>query len=375
MFSATAVEKIINEDGIIIGRLNCDEFAMGSSNENSIYGPVKNPHNLNKVPGGSSGGSAAAVAEDLCNAALGSDTGGSVRQPASFCGVIGFKPTYGRVSRNGLIAYGSSFDQIGVFSKNIDDTSLISHVISGADKFDSTVSRKEPNKKTIKTIDKKLNIGIPEDYLNFKTLDAEIKEKTLSIIDDLKAKGHHIEILKFPYLEYIVPTYYVLSTAEASSNLSRYDGAHFGLRSNDASDINSTYENTRSEGFGIEVKRRIMLGNFVLSSGYYDAYFTKAQKVRRLIAQKTFQMLEKNDALLFPTTPTTAFNIGEIEDPIAMYLQDIFTVHANLTGMPAISIPITNHSSGLPYGYQIMSNNFEEDLLFSTSKYLTSVLK
>ena len=194
------------------------------------------------------------MAEDLCNAALGSDTGGSVRQPASFCGVVGFKPTYGRVSRNGLIAYGSSFDQIGVFSKNIDDTSLISNVISGDDKFDSTVSKKEPNKKTIKTIDGKLNIGIPEDYLNFKTLDAEIKEKTLSIIDDLKSKGHQIELLKFPYLEYIVPTYYVLSTAEASSNLSRYDGAHFGLRSDDASDINTTYENTRSEGFGIEVK-------------------------------------------------------------------------------------------------------------------------
>ena len=370
MFSATAVEKIISEDGIIIGRLNCDEFAMGSSNENSIYGHVKNPHNLNKVPGGSSGGSAAAVAEDLCNAALGSDTGGSVRQPASFCGVVGFKPTYGRVSRNGLIAYGSSFDQIGVFSKNIDDTSLICNVISGADKFDSTVSKKEPNKKTIKTIDGKLNIGIPEDYLNFKTLDAEIKEKTLSIIDDLKSKGHQIEFLKFPYLEYIVPTYYVLSTAEASSNLSRYDGAHFGLRSNDASDINSTYENTRSEGFGIEVKRRIMLGNFVLSSGYYDAYFTKAQKVRRLIAQKTFQMLEKNDALLFPTTPTTAFNIGEIEDPIAMYLQDIFTVHANIVGLPAISLPIGKHSNSLPFGIQLMSRKFKENQLFELSKFL-----
>ena len=370
MFSATAVEKIMEEDGIIIGRLNCDEFAMGSSNENSIYGPVKNPHNLNKVPGGSSGGSAAAVAEDLCNASLGSDTGGSVRQPASFCGVVGFKPTYGRVSRNGLIAYGSSFDQIGVFSKNIDDTNLISHVISGADDFDSTVSKKEPNNKIIKAIGKKLNIGIPEDYLNFKTLDAEIKEKTLSIIDDLKSKGHHIEFLKFPYLEFIVPTYYVLSTAEASSNLSRYDGAHFGLRSEDANDINTTYENTRSEGFGIEVKRRIMLGNFVLSSGYYDAYFTKAQKVRNLIAQKTFRMLEKNDVLLFPTTPTTAFNIAEIEDPITMYLQDIFTVHANIVGLPAISLPIGKHSNNLPFGIQLMSANFKEDQLFELSKFI-----
>lgn len=370
MFSATAVEKIIKEDGIFIGRLNCDEFAMGSSNENSIYGPVKNPIDLNKVPGGSSGGSAAAVAERLCNATLGSDTGGSVRQPASFCGVVGFKPTYGRVSRNGLIAYGSSFDQIGVFSKNIDDTCLISHVISGADKFDSTVSIKKPNKKTINNVEKKLNIGIPEDYLNFKNLDPEIKEKTLSVIENLKSKGHHIELLKFPYLEYIVPTYYVLSTAEASSNLSRYDGAHFGLRSDDSSDINTTYENTRSEGFGIEVKRRIMLGNFVLSSGYYDAYFTKAQKVRRLISQKTFQMLEKNDVLLFPTTPTTAFNIGEIEDPVTMYLQDIFTVHANIVGLPAISLPIGKHSNNLPFGIQLMSGKFKENQLFELSKFL-----
>ena len=369
-FSATAVEKLIKEDGIILGRLNCDEFAMGSSNENSIYGLVKNPNDLHKVPGGSSGGSGAAVAENLCNAALGSDTGGSVRQPASFCGVIGFKPTYGRVSRNGLIAYGSSFDQIGIFSKNIDDTNLISHVISGTDEFDSTVSKKDSHNKIINQGDEKLNIGIPEDYLNFKNLDPEIKEKTLEIIEDLKSKGHNVELLKFPFLEYIVPTYYVLSTAEASSNLSRYDGAHFGLRSDEASDINTTYENTRSEGFGMEVKRRIMLGNFVLSSGYYDAYFTKAQKVRRLIAEKTFQMLEYNDILLFPTTPTTAFSIGEIEDPITMYLQDIFTVHANIVGLPAISLPIGKHSNNLPFGIQLMAGKFKEEQLFKLSNFM-----
>lgn len=369
-FSATAVEKLIKEDGIILGRLNCDEFAMGSSNENSIYGPVKNPNDLHKVPGGSSGGSGAAVAENLCNAALGSDTGGSVRQPASFCGVIGFKPTYGRVSRNGLIAYGSSFDQIGIFSKNIDDTNLISHVISGTDEFDSTVSKKDSHNKIINQGDEKLNIGIPEDYLNFKNLDPEIKEKTLEIIEDLKSKGHNVELLKFPFLEYIVPTYYVLSTAEASSNLSRYDGAHFGLRSDEASDINTTYENTRSEGFGMEVKRRIMLGNFVLSSGYYDAYFTKAQKVRRLIAEKTFHMLEYNDILLFPTTPTTAFSIGEIEDPITMYLQDIFTVHANIVGLPAISLPIGKHSNNLPFGIQLMAGKFKEEQLFKLSNFM-----
>jgi len=369
-FSATAVEKLIKEDGIILGRLNCDEFAMGSSNENSIYGPVKNPNDLHKVPGGSSGGSGAAVAENLCNAALGSDTGGSVRQPASFCGVIGFKPTYGRVSRNGLIAYGSSFDQIGIFSKNIDDTNLISHVISGTDEFDSTVSKKDSHNKIINQGDEKLNIGIPEDYLNFKNLDPEIKEKTLEIIEDLKSKGHNVELLKFPFLEYIVPTYYVLSTAEASSNLSRYDGAHFGLRSDEASDINTTYENTRSEGFGMEVKRRIMLGNFVLSSGYYDAYLTKAQKVRRLIAEKTFHMLEYNDILLFPTTPTTAFSIGEIEDPITMYLQDIFTVHANIVGLPAISLPIGKHSNNLPFGIQLMAGKFKEEQLFKLSNFM-----
>jgi aspartyl-tRNA(Asn)/glutamyl-tRNA(Gln) amidotransferase subunit A len=310
------------------------------------------------------------VAENLCNAALGSDTGGSVRQPASFCGVIGFKPTYGRVSRNGLIAYGSSFDQIGIFSKNIDDTNLISHVISGTDEFDSTVSKKDSHNKIINQGDEKLNIGIPEDYLNFKNLDPEIKEKTLEIIEDLKSKGHNVELLKFPFLEYIVPTYYVLSTAEASSNLSRYDGAHFGLRSDEASDINTTYENTRSEGFGMEVKRRIMLGNFVLSSGYYDAYFTKAQKVRRLIAEKTFQMLEYNDILLFPTTPTTAFSIGEIEDPITMYLQDIFTVHANIVGLPAISLPIGKHSNNLPFGIQLMAGKFKEEQLFKLSNFM-----
>ncbi|MDG1238705.1 MAG: Asp-tRNA(Asn)/Glu-tRNA(Gln) amidotransferase subunit GatA [Flavobacteriales bacterium] len=369
-FSATAVKKILNEDGIIIGRLNCDEFAMGSSNEKSFYGPVKNPCNSKKVPGGSSGGSAAAIAEKLCTATLGSDTGGSVRQPASFCGVIGYKPTYGRVSRNGLIAYGSSFDQIGVFAKTVQDTNLISHVISGADKYDSTVTTKETHKKDIQSLQKKIKIGIPEEYLNFDNLDLEIKNRLLNIVENLKSKGHEIELLKFPYIDYIVPTYYVLSTAEASSNLSRYDGAHFGFRSTEANDIESTYENTRSEGFGMEVKRRIMLGNFVLSSGYYDAYFTKAQKVRRMIADKTTQMLQNNDVLLFPTTPTTAFNIGEIKDPVTMYLQDIFTVHANIVGLPAISLPIGQHSNKMPFGVQLMTNKFKEEKLFEISQFM-----
>lgn len=374
-FSASAVNKILLQDGIIIGRLNCDEFAMGSSNENSIYGPVKNPINHDKVSGGSSGGSASAIAEKLCNAALGSDTGGSVRQPASFCGVIGFKPSYGRVSRHGLLAYGSSFDQIGIFSNNIDDTNLISYVISGMDEYDSTLSKKVTNNRFIQSIKKKLKIGIPNEYLNFEGLDAEIKDKTLSIIDKLKSNGHQIEMLKFPYLDYIVPTYYVLTTAEASSNLSRYDGAHFGFRSKFSNDIDSTYENSRSEGFGIEVKRRIMLGNFVLSSGYYDAYFTKAQKVRRLIANKTQQMLKNKDVLLFPTTPSTAFNIGAIKDPITMYLQDIFTVHANIVGIPAISLPIGKHSNGMPFGIQLMAEKFNENQLFEVSKLMMENFK
>jgi len=370
LFSATAVEKILNEDAIILGRLNCDEFAMGSSNENSIYGPVKNPNDEKKVPGGSSGGSAAAVAEGLCNIALGSDTGGSIRQPASFCGVIGMKPTYGRISRNGLIAYGSSFDQIGVFSKNIQDANILIHVMSGSDEFDSTVSSKDPSNKKIKILNKKIKFGIPDEYLKFEGLDIEIKNKLMSVIEKLKEDGHKVEILKFPFLKYLVPTYYVLTTAEASSNLARYDGAHFGFRSNNSKDINSTYENSRSEGFGMEVKRRIMLGNFVLSSGYYDAYFTKAQKVRRLIKTKTEEMLQNNDVLILPTAPSTAFNIGEIKDPIKMYLQDIFTVHANITGAPAISLPIGTHSNNLPFGIQLMANNFQENTLFEVSNLL-----
>jgi len=370
LFSATAVKKILKEDAIILGRLNCDEFAMGSSNENSIYGVVKNPKDQNKVPGGSSGGSAAAVAEGLCNIALGSDTGGSIRQPASFCGVIGMKPSYGRVSRNGLIAYGSSFDQIGVFSKTIQDANILIHVMSGSDEFDSTVSSKEPSNKKIKLSNKKFKFGIPNEYLKFEGLDIEIKNKLESVIENLRENGHKVEVLKFPFLRYLVPTYYVLTTAEASSNLARYDGAHYGFRTNNAVDINSTYENSRSEGFGIEVKRRIMLGNFVLSSGYYDAYFTKAQKVRRLIKTKTEQMLKNNDVLILPTAPSTAFNIGEIKDPIKMYLQDIFTVHANITGAPAISLPIGTHSNNLPFGIQLMAKNFQENTLFEVSNLL-----
>ena len=374
IFTATAIERLISEDAIIIGRLNCDEFAMGSSNEKSIYGPTLNPHDLSKVPGGSSGGSAAAVAEGLCLASLGSDTGGSIRQPASFCGVIGVKPSYGRVSRYGLFAYASSFDQIGTFTHTIDDASLMLNIMSGEDDFDSTTSRQDASSANVNNLTKKLRIAVPKDYLNFEGLDPEIKENINQNIQKLEAIGHQINFVDFPFVKYIVPNYYVLTTAEACSNLARYDGAHYGFRSTNSQDIDSTYLATRTEGFGMEVKRRIMLGNFVLSAGYYDAYFSKAQKVRRLLKDKTKELLDTNDIILTPTTPTTAFRIGEINDPIAMYLQDIFTVHANLTGMPAISIPVSNHSNGLPYGLQIMSDNFKEDLMFSTAKHLEEVL-
>ncbi|MEC9231930.1 MAG: Asp-tRNA(Asn)/Glu-tRNA(Gln) amidotransferase subunit GatA [Bacteroidota bacterium] len=373
VFNATAVRRLLEEDAIIIGRLNCDEFAMGSSNENSFYGPVKHHLDETRVPGGSSGGSAVAVAEGLCMASLGSDTGGSIRQPASFCGVIGMKPSYGRISRNGLLAYASSFDQIGVFSKHIEDVCLLTHILSGKDEFDSTLASVETHLKKIEPLNNKMAIGIPKDYLDFKSLDPEIKIKTESVIEKLKRDGHQINYINFPFIKHLVPCYYVLTTAEASSNLARYDGAHYGFRSENANDINSTYELSRTEGFGLEVKRRIMLGNFVLSSGYYDAYFTKAQKVRKLIKEATEQMLKENDILLFPTTPTTAFKIGEINDPIQMYLQDIFTVHANIVGVPAVSLPMGQHSNNLPFGVQLMSSTFKEDLLYSASQYILNM--
>ena len=373
VFNATAVRRLLEEDAIIIGRLNCDEFAMGSSNENSFYGPVKHHLDETRVPGGSSGGSAVAVAEGLCMASLGSDTGGSIRQPASFCGVIGMKPSYGRVSRNGLLAYASSFDQIGVFTTHIEDACLLTHIMSGKDEFDSTLASVETHLKKIEPLNNKMTIGIPKDYLDFKSLDPEIKIKTESVIEKLKRDGHQINYINFPFIKHLVPCYYVLTTAEASSNLARYDGAHYGFRSENANDINSTYELSRTEGFGLEVKRRIMLGNFVLSSGYYDAYFTKAQKVRKLIKEATEQMLKENDILLFPTTPTTAFKIGEINDPIKMYLQDIFTVHANIVGVPAISLPMGQHSNNLPFGVQLMSSTFKEDLLYSVSQYILNM--
>lgn len=374
IYSATVVEKLLAEDAIIIGRLNCDEFAMGGSNENSAFGNVLNPIDHSKVPGGSSGGSAAAVKEGLCLASLGSDTGGSIRQPASFCDLVGYKPTYGRVSRYGLLAYASSFDQIGPLTNNVEDAALIAEVISGKDRNDSTSSSKaiEKYSELLETTKgQKLKIAYLKECLSSKGLDAEIKDGTNKFIEELKAKGHTVEGVDFPLLDYVVPNYYILTTAEASSNLSRYDGAHFGYRSPKSEGIESTYFNSRSEGFGTEVKKRIMVGTFVLSAGYYDAYYTKGLKVRHMIKSKTEEIFKDYDFILLPTAPTTAFEIGgNIKDPITMYLQDIFTVHANLAGIPAISLPLGQHSNGLPYGMQLMAKRFDDAKLLAFSSEL-----
>ena len=372
LFSATSVQRLLDEDAIIIGRLNCDEFAMGSANENTIYGTVKNPLDTSKVAGGSSGGSAAAVAAGLCLAALGSDTGGSIRQPAAFCGIVGMKPTYSRVSRYGLIAYASSFDQIGPLSNNVEDTALILEVISGKDDFDSTVSTKEVEQFSKSTFDDKpKKIAYIQDCLDSKGLDPEVKQFIEEKIIELKNNGHIVESISFSYLDLLVPAYYVLTTAEASSNLARFDGVHYGYRSEVITDLESTYINSRTEGFCEEVKRRIMLGTFVLSSGYHDAYFTKAQKIRRLIQQKTNEMFKKYDFVISPTTPGTAFEIGQkYKDPTVMYLEDIFTVQANLAGNPAISLPLGKHTNGLPIGLHVMADHFKEGNLLAFSKYL-----
>ena len=372
LYSATVVERLLAEDAIIIGRLNCDEFAMGSSNENSSFGKVKNPLDKERVPGGSSGGSAAAVAANLCHVALGSDTGGSIRQPASFCGLVGVKPTYGRVSRYGLLAYASSFDQIGPLTKNVEDAALIMEVISGKDPMDSTSSSAEvPSYSAgLAATPKKVKVAYIKECLESEGLDSEIKARFFETLDLLKAEGHEVEAVSFPYLDYMVPTYYVLTTAEASSNLSRYGGIVYGYRSPNATDIDSTFRKSRTEGFGPEVKRRIMLGTFVLSAGYYDAYYAKGQKVRRLLKDKTNAILENFDFILIPTTPKVAFRSGEISDPVTMYLEDIFTVQANLTGLPAISLPVGKHSTGLPFGFQLIGKKFGESNLLTFSKFL-----
>jgi len=373
LYTGTAVQRLIDEDAVIIGRLNCDEFAMGSSNETSAYGPVKNPLNHSLVPGGSSGGTAAAVAANLCTVALGSDTGGSIRQPASFTGTYGLKPSYGRISRFGLIAYASSFDQIGPITNNLEDSALLLEIMAGKDEYDNTVSSKPVENYSAFEKIGKLRIAVLAESLETEGVDPEVVKKMEATIQKLKDDGHTVENASFPYLQYMVPTYYVLTTAEASSNLSRFDGVHYGHRSSIAAGVEATYVNSRSEGFGPEVQRRIMAGTFVLSNEFYDSYYSKGQKVRRILRDKTDEIMSNYDVMILPTTPSTAFPLDGVKDPIQMYLQDIFTVHANLTGNPAISLPLGKHSNGMPFGIQVMANHFKEKELFNFSHYLSEI--
>jgi aspartyl-tRNA(Asn)/glutamyl-tRNA(Gln) amidotransferase subunit A len=371
IYTATAVQKLIDEDAVIIGKTNCDEFAMGSSNENSAFGNVLNPSDNSRVPGGSSGGSAAAVTANLCDAALGTDTGGSIRQPAAFCGVYGLKPSYGRVSRYGLTAFASSFDSIGPLAKNTDDTALILEVISGRDELDSTSSSDVvPEYSQNLSSQKKFRIGIPKEYFG-EGLSNEIRTAINLLLKNLSSGGFEIIDLSLPHTEYTIAAYYILTTAEASSNLARFDGARYGYRSEDSSTLVDMYKSSRSEGFGNEVKRRIMLGTYVLSAGYYDAYYLKAQKVRRLIKNDFDKAFEKVDLILTPTTPTTAFKIGEkSNDPLEMYLSDIYTTSANLAGIPGINIPVSKDSNGLPIGIQFLAKQFDELILLQMSYYI-----
>jgi aspartyl-tRNA(Asn)/glutamyl-tRNA(Gln) amidotransferase subunit A len=368
-YSSTIVKRLLQEDAVIIGRLNCDEFAMGGSNETSYYGPVKNAVDEERVSGGSSGGSAVAVQADLCLATLGTDTGGSVRQPAAFCGCIGFKPTYGRISRYGIIAYASSFDQVGTLTSSVSDAAILMEVLAGADDEDSTVSTLPvPSYSKFITQGRKKKIAVLEETISNKALDPEIKLAILEAIEKLKSQGHTIEYVSFDLLDYLVPTYYVLTTAEASSNLSRYDGIHFGYRNKEAKNLTSLYKLSRAEGFGEEVKRRILLGTFVLSAGYYDAYYQKAQKVRRLIREKMEALLQDYDMLISPVTPTPAFKMGEnMQDPLVMYMADIYTVLASLAGIPAVALPLGNNEAGLPLSIQLMTKHFNEQELLALS--------
>ena len=372
IYSASVVQYLLAEEAIIIGNCNCDEFAMGSSNENSVYGPVRNSLDHTKVPGGSSGGSAVAVQANLCMVSLGSDTGGSVRQPADFCGVIGLKPGYGTVSRYGLIAYASSFDQIGIFGKHVEDVQKVLEVISQSDPNDSTM-RHAVTSAEIKTGTKK-RFAVLKDALYHPALDKEIQTAIFGVLEQYKQAGHEVTEIDFGLIDYVVPAYYVLTAAEASSNLSRYDGVRYGHQTNrHSANVMDYYTLNRTEGFGMEVKRRIMLGNFVLSSGYYDAYYSKAQKVRRLLVNKVNEIFESYDAILMPVSPTTAFEIGEKkQDPVAMYLADIFTVFANLTGIASIALPLFQHSNGMPFGMQLLMPSGKEKELLDLSEYIMS---
>jgi len=372
VYDATAVSRLRAADAVLIGKTNMDEFAMGSSTENSAFGPVRNPVDETKVPGGSSGGSCVAVAAGMAHAALGTDTGGSIRQPAAFCGVVGLKPTYGRVSRYGLVALSSSFDQIGPFANSVRDAARVLQVIAGHDDRDSTSAdvAVPAYEAALKNDVRGKRIGLPVEAFG-EGLSPDIRRAIDRCVDLLRAGGAVISDVRLPHSPYNISTYYILMTAEASSNLARYDGARYGHRSEEAHDMASMYTRSRSEGFGPETKRRIMLGTYVLSAGYYDAYYRKAQRVRRLIQGDFFQAFRNVDCLLMPTTPTTAFGSGEkIDDPLAMYLSDIYTVSANLAGIPAISVPCGTDARGLPIGVQVLGPQFGESLLLNVAGYL-----
>jgi aspartyl-tRNA(Asn)/glutamyl-tRNA(Gln) amidotransferase subunit A len=365
-YNATVIERLIKAGGIIVGKTNCDEFAMGSSNENSAFGPVKNPWDMSRVPGGSSGGSAAAVAAGIVPAALGSDTGGSVRQPAALCGVIGFKPTYGRVSRYGLVAFGSSLDQIGVFARTARDAASVLQVIAGRDSHDATTADVAvPNYigETEKNLEKGFRLGVSRALLG-EGLDEEVRDAIDKAIETYRDLGVEIVDIELPHAKYAIAVYYIIATAEASSNLARFDGVRYGFRAEDAPGLRDMYRKTRDQGFGAEVKRRIMLGTYVLSAGYYDAYYLKAQKVRALLRQDFANAFKRCDVILTPTTPTPAFKFGEkVDDPLAMYLNDIYTVTANLSGVPGISVPYGLSSEGLPIGLQLLGPYWSESTL------------
>lgn len=376
-YNATVTQRILEEDAIVIGRQNCDEFAMGSSNENSFFGPVGNAAAPDRVPGGSSGGSAVAVQAGFCHASLGSDTGGSVRQPASFCGVVGLKPTYGRVSRWGLIAYASSFDCIGPITRSVEDAALLLEIIAGQDDADSTVSSQPVSSYSSSLAwSGKARIAYLRESVESDAIQPEVRGQTSALLRKLRDLGHTVEPVGFTSTRHLLPTYYILTTAEASSNLSRFDGVRYGYRAAAVTDLEDMYKRSRSEGFGKEVKRRILLGTFVLSASYYDAYYTKAQRVRRLILEETRSVLGRYDFIVSPVAPTTAFKKGEkVQDPLQMYLADIFTVQANVTGLPALSVPNGFDNQGLPIGFQLMAAAFDEARLLSFGNYISEVTK
>ena len=368
-YDATVVERLKNAGAVLVGKTNCDEFGMGSSNENSHFGPVRNPCNPEHTPGGSSGGSAAAVADFQAAAALGSDTGGSVRLPAAFCGVVGLKPTYGAVSRWGLVAFASSLDQIGVLARNVADTRLVFEVIRGHDPKDSTSMRPPP----CRAVPDKFTIGLPREYYG-EGLDPEIRRAVLRVSETLQSEGHRLLDVSLPHAKYAVAAYYVICCAEASSNLARYDGVKFGRRTDDAADLLTMYGRTRAEGFGDEVKRRILLGTYALSAGYYEAFYGTAQQVRAKIAADFTEAFRKADVLLTPTAPSPAFKLGEkIDDPLAMYLMDVYTTSVNLAGLPAVSVPCGQSGAGLPIGVQLIGRPFEEDLLLAAGEKIEAM--